>query len=95
MEIVPVTQMRLVVCASPQYLSAAGRPDIPDDLLDHETITFDQSCTQYPWPFKMPSGDTREINLRSRLIVNTEAAADSYYSGDLIAIMDVLVEREP
>jgi DNA-binding transcriptional LysR family regulator len=77
MEIVPVTGMRLIVCASPQYLSIAGRPGKPDDLLDHETITYAQSCTQYPWPFKMPSGEIREINLKSRLIVNTEAAADS------------------
>ena len=77
MEIVPVADMRSIVCASPQYLSAAGRPAKPDDLLDHETITYSQSCTQYPWPFKMPNGDTREINLKSRLIVNTEAAVDS------------------
>jgi DNA-binding transcriptional LysR family regulator len=77
MEIIPVTEMRQVVCASPQYLSAAGRPREPDDLLDHATITYAQSCTQYPWPFKMPAGDTRELNLKSRLIVNSEAAADS------------------
>jgi len=77
MEIVPVTQMRQVVCASPQYLSAAGSPGKPDDLLDHETITYAQSCTQCPWQFKMPTGETREINLKSRLIVNTEAAVDS------------------
>ena len=77
MKIVPVTGMRLIVCASPQYLSISGRPGKPDDLLDHETITYAQSCTQYPWPFKMPSGEIREINLKSRLIVNTEAAADS------------------
>lgn len=77
MQIVPVTEMRLVVCASPQYLSDAGRPGKPDDLLDHETITYAQSCTQYPWLFKMPTGDTRELNLKSRLIVNTEAAVDS------------------
>ena len=76
-EIIPVTEMRLIVCASPKYLSAAGRPGKPDDLLDHETITFAKSCMQNPWPFKMPTGDTREINLKSRLIVNTEAAADS------------------
>jgi DNA-binding transcriptional LysR family regulator len=77
MHIVPITEMRQVVCASPQYLAAAGRPGKPDDLLDHETITYAQSCTQYPWPFKMPNGDSREINLKSRLIVNTEAAVDS------------------
>lgn len=78
MKVVPVTEMRLIVCASPQYLSAAGRPSKPDDLLDHETITFARSCMQSPWPFKMPTGDDREINLKSRLVVNTaEAAVDS------------------
>ena len=77
MEIVPVAGMRLIVCASPQYLSAAGRPANPDDLLNHETITYAQSCTQYPWPFKMTTGETREINLKSKLIVNSEAAVDS------------------
>jgi DNA-binding transcriptional LysR family regulator len=78
MKVVPVTEMRLIVCASPQYLSAAGRLSKPDDLLDHETITFARSCMQDPWPFKMPRGDDREINLKSRLVVNTaEAAVDS------------------
>ena len=78
MKVVPVTEMRLIVCASPQYLSAAGRPSKPDDLLDHETIPFARSCMQYPWPFKMPAGDIREVNLKSRLLVNTaEAAVDS------------------
>lgn len=77
MEIVPVAGMRQIVCASPRYLSAAGRPAKPDDLLDHETITYAKSCTQCPWPFKMTTGETREINLRSRLIVNSEAAIDS------------------
>jgi DNA-binding transcriptional LysR family regulator len=77
-EIIPVTEMRLIVCASPKYLSAAGRPGKPDDLLDHKTITFAKSCMQDPWPFKMLTGDTREINLKSRLVVNTaEAAVDS------------------
>ena len=78
MEVIPVTETRLIVCASPQYLSAAGRPSKPDDLLGHETITFAKSCMQFPWPFKMPTGDDREINLKSRLVVNTaEAAVDS------------------
>ena len=78
MEVIPVTDTRLVVCASPKYLSVAGRPQKPDDLLEHETITFAKSCMQFPWPFKMPTEDDCEINIKSRLVLNTaEAAVDS------------------
>jgi DNA-binding transcriptional LysR family regulator len=41
-------------------------------------ITFTRSSMQDSWPFRMPTGAEREINLKSRLVVNTaEAAIDS------------------
>ena len=70
--------MRLVVCASPSYLSVKGRPSSPDDIADHDTITFSRSCGQYPWPFKMPSGEIFEVRFKSKLLLNAaEGAVDS------------------
>lgn len=70
--------MRLVVCASPGYLSAKGRPSLPANIAEHDTITFSKSCSQTPWPFKMPSGGNFEVRVKSKLLLNAaEGAVDS------------------
>lgn len=78
MKFIRAARMRQVVCASPAYLAIAGHPSTPDDLFNHETVTFSKSCAQIPWSFKLISGKTTELLVSSKLIVNTaEAAVDS------------------
>jgi DNA-binding transcriptional LysR family regulator len=74
-------QVRKVICASPDYLAARGRPQSPEDLAMHDCITFENLMPSDRWSF----GDgqsSRQIRLRSRMIVNSaEAAIDAAVAG--------------
>ena len=65
-----VGSVRMVVCASPEYLRRHGRPERPQDLLDHSLITASAVRNIADWRFQ--SGALR---LQSRLTVNTNDAA--------------------
>jgi DNA-binding transcriptional LysR family regulator len=69
-----IGSIRFVVCASPSYLAARGRPEEPDELCGHDCITIDNIAAQRFWKF---SKGGREIAapIRSRLTVNTSEAA--------------------
>lgn len=55
----------LVVVASPAYLTAAGKLETPDDLLNHECVQFELPSIgrNIPWQFNQ-DGDTIEITTR-------------------------------
>ncbi len=69
---------RLCCYASPDYLSATGMPDHPDDLQAHETVNLRYQSTGqlFRWPFKV--GD-REIEIvpPSAIIVDASEAVIS------------------
>lgn len=70
-------EIRRVVCASPGYLAARGVPAVPEDLTQHDCVTFDVLMDRGVWMF--PSGP---IAVRARLTVNTaEAAIDAAIAG--------------
>lgn len=55
----------LVVVASPAYLRKAGKPDKPDDLINHDCIQFElpSSGRNIPWQF-MREGEDVEMATR-------------------------------
>ena len=59
-----------VVCASPAYLKRHGAPATPDELRDHQCVTFEGLMSAAAWSFRGPHGD-RRVPIRSRLVVNT------------------------
>ena len=69
-----VGSIRMVVCASPAYLAARGRPETPDELRDHDCITIDDVAPPTMWKF---ANGHRSIvaPIRTRLTVNTSEAA--------------------
>lgn len=67
-----VGEIRRVVCASPAYLAAYGRPATPADLARHACITFEGLMSSNRWVF---AGENVEV--RSRLAVTTAEAAIS------------------
>ncbi len=74
-------QVRRVVCASPDYLTARGRPERPEDLAQHDCISFENLMPSDRWPFGNGQGN-RQIRIRSRMTVNTaEAAIDAAVAG--------------
>lgn len=81
----PLGALRRVVCASPAYWKANGKPKTPADLARHRCITFAVGGAPDVWTFRSPhhggAVDT-SIAVRSRLSVNTaEAAVDAAVAG--------------
>jgi DNA-binding transcriptional LysR family regulator len=69
-----IASIRVVVCASPEYLSERGRPQSPDDLRDHDCIAINEIASPAAWNF---SKGKRVVSapIGSRLCVNTSEAA--------------------
>ena len=69
-----VGSIRIVVCASPAYLAARGRPKTLDDLRDHDCITIDDVASPTAWKFANGNRSIA-VPIRTRLTVNTSEAA--------------------
>jgi DNA-binding transcriptional LysR family regulator len=69
-----IGSIRHVVCASPTYFAARGRPQKPSDLRNHDCITFDSFASPRAWRFANGNGEIL-VPIRSRLTVNTAEAA--------------------
>ena len=73
--------LRRVICASPAYLADRGVPARPQDLADHDCITFAGISSTDRWHFR-DEGRELSVPVRSRLVVTTaEAAVDAAVAG--------------
>lgn len=61
---------RLVLCASPAYLSAHGVPRHPADLAKHSVITYALLAMGEQWQFQGPDGDV-VVKVSSRMRSNS------------------------
>jgi DNA-binding transcriptional LysR family regulator len=90
--------VRRVVCAAPAYLARKPAPARPEDLADHDCVSFAQAGEGEVWNFP-PTGDgklARAVRVRPRLTVNTvEAAIGSAIDGHGITrVYSYQVERD-
>ncbi|MCA1456502.1 LysR family transcriptional regulator [Bradyrhizobium sp. BRP22] len=69
-----IGSIRVVVCGSPSYLKARGRPKQLSDLDKHDCITIDDHAMPSVWRF-VRGRRARIAPIRSRLCVNTSEAA--------------------
>ena len=67
-----VGEIRRVVCASPAYLAAYGRPEAPADLARHACISFEGLMSSSRWVFPAET-----VEIHTRLTVTTADAAIS------------------
>ena len=73
-----VGQIRRVVCASPAYLKERGTPRTPQDLRQHDCVTFAGLTDAGSWSFR----DGETVHVHSRLSTSTaEAAIDATTAG--------------
>lgn len=76
-----IGSVREVTCASPGYLERCGEPRRPEELADHDCITFTGITGPRSWPFS-DGGATLAVAVRSRLVVDTaDAAIDAAIAG--------------
>ena len=81
MTVLKVGEIRRVICGSPAYLAAHGRPQRPADLGQHPCITFEGLQSPAAWIFPAKKGE-QVVPIHSRLVVNTaEAAVDAAIAG--------------
>lgn len=71
---VRVGSVRRVLCAAPDYLEQRGRPHVPADMPDHETIDFVNQTPGGEWSFAR-GGKARRFRPRSRFLVNSADTA--------------------
>jgi DNA-binding transcriptional LysR family regulator len=80
--------VRRVICASPDYLARKGIPRQPEDLAQHDGISFQGFATAPEWRYRR-DGVAFTIEPRAKLAVNTtEAAIQAALAG--IGIVRVL-----
>ena len=74
MRAIPVGSVRLVLCAAPTYLQQYGRPQQPQDLLEHSMIASSAGSNIFNWRFDN-NGSNRPLRIQPRLTVTTNDAA--------------------
>ncbi len=63
--------MPKVTCASPVYLAARGIPQIPNDLKQHECLSYSNLTSANEWRFRDPSsGKTIALEVKGRFQTN-------------------------
>lgn len=76
-----VGEIRRVVCANPAYLKRSPPVASPDDLRDHECVTFTALESTREWSFRVGKS-TKRIPVHSRLSATAaDAAADAAAAG--------------
>jgi len=75
-----IGSVRRVICASPAYLAARGKPTTPADLAAHDGISLSSFATSAGWTYR---GDNAAlVEPRTRVSLNTvEAAIDAAVAG--------------
>lgn len=58
----PLTPIRFVACASPQYLQRRGHPAAPAELTGHDCLTFSDNDAQKEWRFSR-NGELNSIKV--------------------------------
>ena len=66
--------MRIVYCASPDYLARNGRPNSPAALADHACLIDSNFHNGNQWPY-LEAGETRRVKVAGPFSVNTPKAA--------------------
>ena len=89
-----VGAVRPILCAAPAYLKTRGTPKKPQQLCDHDCITYSGAPTAQRWTFGK-TGAKRVERVRARLAVNSaEAAVDAAVAGLGIArVLSYQAER--
>lgn len=69
-----VGEVRRIICASPAYLARRGVPQRPEDLAQHDGISFQGFAVAPEWRYRRDSA-AFAVEPRARMAVNTTEAA--------------------
>lgn len=60
-------EIQELLVASPKYLEGMGRPQHPEDLAGHVTLSMSEDEARQRWELQGPDGEVRRIELKPRL----------------------------
>ncbi|MGY4317343.1 LysR family transcriptional regulator [Bradyrhizobium sp. JR3.5] len=66
-----LTDLQMIVCASPDYLARRGEPRTPDDLAEQDCLVFSDSPGSAEWRFADGSKTGRKFRISGRLWMNS------------------------
>ena len=61
---------RMIACASPQYLAQHGTPAHPDELAQHEVISYSYFAARDEWTFTAPQETPVVVHTHARIHAN-------------------------
>ena len=61
---------RMVACASPEYLALHGTPAHPDELAQHEVISYSYWAARNEWTFTAPDDSLVTVRTHARIHAN-------------------------
>jgi DNA-binding transcriptional LysR family regulator len=86
-----IAPARRVVCAAPSYLARRGAPRHPDELRDHDCLTYGHLATGNQWKLTGPDGD-HWIPISWTLCTNNaEVLRDAAVKGRGIALLPTFI----
>jgi len=90
----PLRPYRLVACAAPSYLERHGAPRMPEDLAQHNCMTFLGAWQQDRWEFGK-DGEVRGVAVDGSFQVNsTHALRAAAVSGMGVALLPLMMVED-
>jgi DNA-binding transcriptional LysR family regulator len=81
-----IGQSRRLVFGSPAYLERAGKPKVPADLINHQTVIYDQRGGGAVWTFRKGTAET-SVTVNSRIRMSAaEGVREAVFAGLGLAI---------
>jgi DNA-binding transcriptional LysR family regulator len=90
-KIVPIAR---VICASPDYFGARGVPSHPNDLRDHNCLTYGFLSTGNQWKLSGKDGDHWIQPSWTLCVNNAEVLRDAAVAGRGIALLPVFIGQD-
>ena len=79
---------RRVICASPDYFAKHSRPEVPNDLGDHNCLIYKRGNDRIIWHLRDPEGMTHDVVVAGNVQTNNTEALRAVLLGGLgVAIL--------
>lgn len=67
-----LAEVPMVFCASPAYLELHGRPEIPEDLREHDCLIYTRSARPHEWIVYSAGGQRLSVAVDGRLLTDDD-----------------------
>lgn len=58
-----IAPVRIIACATPQHLDLFGRPEVPEDLIAHPTLSYAYLTSGDAWTFRREDGASETVRI--------------------------------